>query len=164
MKLLFIWGRLSPKEQQVVLDHPGTLEDPIFRALAVAKVQTKINLEDLVDNLDTYCNLFGRKNNFRLGLISQWSGAIAISILEKDFPIRSAKKFSGYVRNSSSVGSKRMSKFTFEPIPEKFSPERFEEYEFIYEAITVGEVVSRSGALTVTLKRTLRRSKRKSNE
>lgn len=164
MKLLYIWGLLTPKEQQIILDHPGTLADPIFRALAVAKVQTKIPLEDLVDNLEKFCSLLGRKNNFRKSLVSQWSGNIAIEIKEKDFPIRSAKKFSGYVRNSSSVGSKRMSKFTFEPIPEKFSPERFEEYEFIYEAITVGEVVSRSGALTVTLKRILRRSKRKSNE
>jgi len=108
--------------------------------------------------------LLGGQNLFREELISIWSGTIIILISEKTFPIRPAKKFSGYVRNSSSVGSKRGNKFTIEPIPEKFSTERFEEYEFVYEAITVGEVVSRSGNLSVTLKKVLRGPKRKNNE
>lgn len=164
MKLLFIWGKLTNRLQQVILDHPGTLQDPIFRALAVAKVQTGIPLEELVDRLTRLKLLLGGQNLYQNGLIPQWSGAIVIEISEETFPIRPFKRFSGYVRNSSSVGSKRGNKFTFEPIPEKFSTERFEEYEFIYEAITVGEVVSRSGNLSVTLKKTLRESKRKNNE
>jgi len=163
MKLLFIQGKLSNKLQQAVLDHSGTLQDPIFRALAVAKVQTSVPLEELNDRLDRYMQLFGGRNLFRKELIPQWSGVIVVQISEKTFPIRPAKKFSGYVRNSSSVGSKKGNKFTFEPIPEKFSTERFEEYEFIYEAITVGEVVSRSGNLSVTLKKVLRGPKRKNN-
>jgi hypothetical protein len=50
--------------------------------------------------------------------------------------IRKVKKYSGYVRNSSSVGSKKFSK-TSNHIPETFEWSSYEELDY-YEFLTVG--------------------------
>jgi len=160
LKLKFIWGELSPREQQFLWDHPSTFRDQVFLALASAKVRSKVPLKELVKRLSKVLELLGKKNLFRKELIVQWEGNTVLLITQKSYPIRKFTKFSGYVRNSSSVGSKHRNKFNFEPIPEKDSTERFDEFEFVYEAITVGEVISRTGSLSVTLKKPLRKAKR----
>lgn len=159
LKLLFIHGKLGTKEQQIILDHPGTLSDPVFRALATAKVQSNVSLKELVNRLENFSKLLGKPNLYREKLVPQWSGVVSLLIKEKSYPIR-PKQRSSRVRNPSAVGSKKLNKITFEPIPEKFLSERFDEFEFILEALTVGEVVSRTGHLSVTLKKPLREAKR----
>jgi len=159
LKLMFLHGELNLRLQACILDHPSTLSDEIFRAIAVAKVTKDVNPEVLMDNLDKILSLIGKPNIYRKRLIRQWLGTIGIQIKEISQPIVPSKRYTGYVRNSSSVGSKRQNKISFEPIPEKFASEMFEMFDLILESITVGEVVSRSGNFTITLK-SLKEAKR----
>lgn len=152
----FIFGELKPDEMGLLFDHPAALSDPLFLVVAKAKIGTSDGFERMLFRLEKITKILGIDNPYRRSLLKQWEGNFVIVAKERTFPIRPPKKFSGYVRNSSSVGSKRRTGIAnFDPIFERFSSESFDMYNFIFESITVGEVVPRTGVMRVTLNESL---------
>jgi hypothetical protein len=93
----------------------------------------------------------GQMSNFRKELLKQWDGAIAISATTSFGPIGKHKAFSGWVRNSSAVGSKRSFNSSLpEPLSEEFTEDKFDEFEFLLSAISVGSIESNLGVIKLS--------------
>jgi len=147
MKHYFIG--LSVNEQRMLFDAPGVLRDDLFLALLRAK-ETGISERILTARLASLQRLLG-KRQWEMNLLSTFDGVLSYEITEILKPIRKGQKYSGYVRNSSSVGSKRG---FGNPKPE---PETFEwntESTIDYFAyLSVGQLSLASGEiLSLTLK------------
>lgn len=160
MKMKAIYQGLPEDELQLLLDIPGVLEDDLF----VSVLRTRNNGKSLKD-LDEKLELL-----FKLGLIDDQissnlfytiEGTIAYQIFVDEQAIRKFKKFSGYVRNSSSVGSKKGNKIFQHP--EVFVWTKVVEYDYYTFLNSVGELsLGAPGGLSFTLtspKRTKRKNK-----
>lgn len=141
-------GVISYTEYRCLLDAPGVLKDDLFiDALRAWKTDVPKNI--LWQRLATLQRLL-RRPQWTLNLYYTYNGNVTYEIVEARSPIRKVKKYSGYVRNSSQVGSKRR---LTSPKPE---PERFEwntngEIDY-YQFLTVGELDSGlPGGSTFTL-------------
>lgn len=136
-KLRLLYETTDGKEQQFLFDAIDF--DPFF----VACYKLKGNLED--DRVGKIAVLFGLKNYTRK-LYRQWNGNVKFHIIEIGRPIGKITKFSGYVRSSSSVGSKRPNKTNLDPRTEIWTEEL--EYNYV-ELLTVGRAAGRSVGLSL---------------
>lgn len=102
---------LTGTELQCLLDAPGVFRDPLFidslRALASFDLKDKQESRlQLVARLQRLRSCLGL-NHWNLNLLYTYLGNLKYELAEVRVPIRKVKKFSGWVKNSSAVGSKR---------------------------------------------------------
>lgn len=114
LKMKMFFSSLSLLEYRCLLDAPGVLTDDLFVEAIIAREQIQ-DQKLLLQRLNMLQALEGRQE-WNLNLYYTLSGVNGYQIQECRQAIRKATKFSGYVRNSSSVGSKSSSKiFRQEP-------------------------------------------------
>lgn len=136
---------LPVTEQRLLFDAPGVLRDDLFLALLRAKNST-VPKNILEARLQQLQRLQGQPI-WEMNLLRTFDGVLSYEISEILKPIRKGKKYSGYVRNSSAVGSKR-GFGQARPEPETF--EWTTEYTIdYYEYLTVGRLSSAFGDITI---------------
>jgi len=146
LRLKFFWGELSFDEEQLAFDAPGFLNDVEFNVMLTMLAEQQMTKERITKRVEKALTFLKKKSHFRKELINQWEHNILITATSSVRPIRKHKAFSGWVRNSSAVGSKRKSKvFTPDPISEDFDNATFDEYEFLYKLASVGKLDSNLG-------------------
>ena len=151
LRLKVLLGFANEVETRCCYDSPGTLENILFLD-ALRAFRTEVSEDTFWERLNYLQRLFNLPE-WSPNLYYTLDGVISYEITESRRSIRKVKKYSGYVRNSSSVGSKRRST---SPRPE---PERFEwnsnvERDY-FSFLTVGEFFSGlPGSIFFTLKRT----------
>ena len=151
LKMKRIIGEINPVEERCLLDAPGVLGDNLFIALVRAQ-RSGIPLELLMERLQTI-QLLEKLPLWDFNMFWTLSGVLLYEIEEIRRSIRKVKKYSGYVRNSSAVGSKRSSGKT-RPEPE-ISEWNFDVETDYFKFLTVGEYDSGApGGLNFTLMRT----------
>jgi len=128
---------LSVDELQMLADAPGVLNDRLFISALRAK-RTNMELNVLLDRLQILFNLRLTNYQYDLNLFYTYKGTISLQIELTERSIGKFKKFSGYVRNSSAVGSKRNSGLNRRE-PEDFQWNSNEEVDYFY-FLTVGEL------------------------
>jgi len=109
---LFLKG-LPNFELRGLIDAPGFFKDHLFLELlqALASLQNCSEnsidpKEDLLQRLHPVQSLLGM-SIWSENLLNTYKGVLRYELSEIRQPIRKVKKFSGWVRNSSAVGSKR---------------------------------------------------------
>lgn len=133
-----ILGLCSQLELRCLYDWPGVLEDDLFIAALRA---TRLELPmDLLFKRIAWMQRLEDTKEFSQNDFWTLEGVVNLHIIENRVTIRKGKKFSGYVRNSSSVGSKS-SKVTYIPEPESFEW-RFDVKKDYFQFFSVGEFVS----------------------
>jgi hypothetical protein len=149
MKMFF--GNLSMVEYKCLMDAPGVLTDDLFIESLIASRQIT-DKDILLQRLNILQTLMNRKL-WNTNLYYTMSGVTHYHIQECRKTIRKADKYSGYVRNNSSVGSKNTSK-KFLPEPETFEWDNNEQIDFL-RFLTVGELsTGMPGDILFTLTRT----------
>lgn len=157
MKDFFLF--LSLTEYRCLLDAPGVLSDRLFVEAKIAR-QTGIEIEVLTQRLNILQRLENRRE-WNINLLYTLLGVVRYQMEERRSAIRPATKFSGYVKNSSQVGSKSHQKL-FIPEPEIVEWTKPVEINYLH-FLTVGEFPSGTpGGDFFTLTRT-RSPKRKPN-
>lgn len=138
MKMRMFFDGLPIFLQRCLFDAPGTLNDKLFVQLLIANNQVS-DKEILVQRLNILQKLIG-KLVWDTNTYFAISGNAQYRIEEIRQAIRQSNKYTGYVRNSSSVGSKRMTQRT-NLTPETFEWTKSEEIDFL-RFLTVGEFAS----------------------
>jgi len=148
-KMKFFFDAPSLLEWRSAIDAPGFLTDDLFVAAIAAKKVVR-NEKVLLHRLQILQRLLGRKEWSR-NLYFTVSGVVKYTLQEVRLTIRPADKYSGYVRNSSAVGSKRSQrKASLEP--ETTEWQSVEKIDFL-EFLTVGEFTTgiQPGSIFFTL-------------
>jgi len=160
LKMEYFFSSLSLAETRCLFDAPNVLSDDLYVELLLAKQQVE-DKKILLQRLNILRKWLG-KNEWDLNLLYTLKGNLRCEILECRSAIRTATKFSGYVRNSSSVGSKNQGKI-FIPEPEIFEWTKPVKIDFL-RFLTVGEFTSGAPeSVFFTLTRT-KSSKRSPNQ
>lgn len=137
LKQKYFFQGLSMFQQRCLFDAPGVLSDELFVSAMIAKqsVDPKVLLQRLnfLQRL-TYSPEWNWNRFFTL------EGIVSFQMFECRQAIRPAAKYSGYVRNSSAVGSKKGNKL-FIPEPEIFEWNNNVKIDFL-EFLTVGELAT----------------------
>lgn len=138
MKLKFFFDMASEIEWRCMIDAPGFLSDNLFISAIIAKRQVE-DRKILLHRLNILQRILG-KQIWDENQYFTLNGVMRFHIEEIRKSIRPADKYSGYVRNSSAVGSKSSNKVF---VPEAETPEWIdtEEINFL-EFLTVGEFTS----------------------
>lgn len=157
LRLKYFWKELSNQEMLLCFDHPKFLKDLQFNVVLQAVAQTELSRLEIVERLEQGLNFLGKKNHFRKPLLTQWDNNISILAEETTRSIRPHKAFSGWVRNASSLGSKRSRPSLPEPFSEEVAEVFLDEYEFLYTLISVGRIETNSGIRVSILTSTLTR-------
>lgn len=143
LKMKHFYEGLPTSWQRLLYDAPGVLRDDQFLALLQAK-NSGVPMDVLEARLQRLQRLLGQPT-WGMNLLKTYNGVLSYEISETLKPIRKGKKYSGYVRNSSAVGSKRGFGGT-KPEPETF--EWTTEYTIDYYLFfTVGQLSSAFGDL-----------------
>jgi len=137
LKTKELWDLNTPLETQALLDEPGTLRDVLFTDSLIAKRRFGTELGILWPRIE-YLQILGNVSFFSPRGLNNVKGQ-TFRITEYDNPIRPPKKYSGYVRNPSSVGSKRRLPRQILDIEEAFE-EYADETSFL-EFLTVGRIL-----------------------
>lgn len=141
MRLKFFWEECSTKETEAFFSHPEFLRDIEFNVLLALLATTELSRDEIVSRAEKALGIIGKKSFFRKILLPQWTHNIFLEMNLTYRPIGPRKAYSGWVRNASSVGSKKSrSLFIPEPIVEDFSEVEFDEYKFLFELISVGYI------------------------
>lgn len=158
LKVKFLVEGLGTDELQMLIDCPSVMKDNLFFD-ALRAQRSRVSTRLIGERL-TILNKHGLGTfSFNLNLYYTFRGTIAYQTYVAEKPIGKFKKFSGYVRNSSSVGSKRQSGTRSEP--ENFQWKMAIEYDY-YTFLTVGELTTgASGGSNVTLKSSERTKRQK---
>lgn len=135
LKLKLLVEGLSEFELRCLLDAPGVLQDNLY-CDALRAWQTDVPKKILWRRISWIQNLLDLEP-YSPNLYYTLNGTITYRILELRSPIRKADKYSGYVKNSSQVGSKKASAIHV-PEPERFEWAPSVEIDF-YLFLTVGE-------------------------
>lgn len=147
LQMKHLIGDCSLTEYRCLIDAPGVLKDDLYLD-ALRAWKSDVPQRILWQRLATLQRLL-RLPEWSLNLYYTYNGSVNYEMIEARQPIRKVKKFSGYVRNSSSVGSKRRSSSS-RPDPESFEWNTNVEIDY-YLFLTVGEFNSGlPGMLTVT--------------
>lgn len=150
MKLAHFHDQLPLGLQRCLYDAPGVLRDDLYLALLRAK-NTDVPKDTLLQRLAALQRQLGRRE-WKLNLLNTFNGVLRYEIMEILTTIRKAKKYTGYVRNPSAVGSKKRSKNSH-PEPETFSWTSESTIDF-YLYLTVGQLSSTFGDMSLPLKST----------
>lgn len=129
-------------------DAPGVLRDDQFLALLQAKI-SGVPMDVLESRLQSLQRLLGQPT-WEMNLLRTFDGVLSYEISEILKPIRKGKKYTGYVRNSSSVGSKRGFGGT-KPEPETFEWNTESTIDFL-AYFSVGQLSLASGDISLILK------------
>jgi hypothetical protein len=128
-------------EQRCLLDSPFALGDELFVNMLIAYRRNNVPVELLLKRGKYLAQLYElpwlSEETYRM-----WDKQQSYHIQEFDSPTRKPKKYSGYVRNSSAVGSKR-GRPRIELIP-SFNVEEYDRDIDFLEFLTVGELMGRS--------------------
>lgn len=150
LKMEYFFGNPDLDLCRCLFDAPGVLKDDLYVELLLAKQQ--VSMELLVQRLNILQRLEGRRP-WTYNHYYALSGNVNYFLLEIRQATRRATKFSGYVRNSSSVGSKSSNR-VYIPEPEVVewtNPVKIDYLKFL----TVGEFTSgQPGDIFFTLTRT----------
>ena len=122
-------------EQQFLFDAPGVMKDNFFLSCLLASQEKTIPPAVLWKRIEIVCYIFDFPS-WGISLYRTLKGTTRFRIRLIQRPIRKAKKFSGWIRSSSSVGSKRPGKT--KPEPETFEWVLGDEIDF-FHILTVGE-------------------------
>lgn len=136
MKMKMFFGNLDLVQYACLMDAPGVLNDDLFVATIVAARITQ-NREQLISRLNFIQKLENRRL-WNTNLYYTLSGVVSFQMQECRQAIRKANKYSGYVRNSSAVGSKS-SQSKFIPEPETFEWNQTKRIDYL-QFLTVGEL------------------------
>lgn len=150
LKMRHLLGSSSEVEVKVLLDGPGVMKDDLFIDALRAKI-SGVPIDLLLERLNWLQRLEG-KQEWSFNLLKTWENCINYEIMEIRKPVRKAKKFSGWVRNSSAVGSKRPGKSKSEP--EIFEWSNFDNLDY-FEFLTVGRFNGTSIDIYPSLKRSV---------
>lgn len=119
------FGGLPDFEMQALVDAPGVITDPLYvdlmRAYALLQPSHSGQQELLLQRLQRLQSLLG-DSPWSENLLYTYQGNLKYELVLSRAPIRKVRKFSGWVRNSSAVGSKRKSGLI------ELDPEIFETY------------------------------------
>jgi hypothetical protein len=129
-------------ELRCLLDEPSVLRDQLFIDILISRKQVSLQL--LLKRIAYLKQLFPI-NFIDLKTYRQYEKQFVYRIREIDIPTRKPKKYSGWVRNSSAVGSKRSGPRR-ELIPSFNVEENVQDFSFL-EFLTVGELMGRSVSL-----------------
>lgn len=141
-------GVSSLVDKRMLFDAPGVFRDNLFID-ALRAWMTDVPRSILWQRLQQLQRLLGRPQ-WSPNFYYTYDNCIAYEFQEIRQSIRKVKKYSGYVRNSSSVGTKRASGSP-KPEPESFEWSTNEEIDY-YHFLTVGEFNSGlPGVVLVTL-------------
>jgi len=148
LKLKALSKELSLLEMRLLFDAPGVLTDNLyFDALRAWK--TDVPKKVLWQRLAFIQRMLDLKE-YSPNLYYTYEGTLRYEISELRSSIRKVVKYSGYVRNSSQVGSKRSSNI-FKPEPERFEWNTNVEIDY-FLFLTVGEFDSGVPGSTIILK------------
>jgi hypothetical protein len=136
-KLEMVINGLSDDEVQMLIDAPGVLNDKLFISALRAK-RSGVSDETLWTRIAMLTSLQLASKDFNPNLFYTLRGTISLTIELTQRSIGKIKRFSGYVRNSSAVGSKRNSGLNRRE-PEHFQWNSNEETDY-YHFLTVGEL------------------------
>jgi hypothetical protein len=135
LKMKHFFHPLDVNLQRFLFDAPGVLQDSLFMSLLRAKclgIEENVLLQRL-----NFVNRLTNRKEWSKNLMYQLEGVFSYEVEEVRTSIRKVKKYSGYVRNSSAVGSKR-GFGTTKPEPGIFEWKPFiEEYDF-FDFLSVG--------------------------
>lgn len=145
LRLKYFWKELSDQQVLLCFDHPKFLKDLQFNVALQAVAQTELSREEIIRRLELGLTLLGKKCLLRKPLLSQWDNNNFILAEETSRSIRKHKAFSGWVRNASSIGSKRSRPSLPEPFSEEVAEVFLDEYEILYTLISVGRIETNSG-------------------
>jgi hypothetical protein len=136
LKLKYFFGKM-PKVTEVrcLFDAPGVLQDNLFLSALMAK-ESDVQFEVLLQRI-VFLQRLLRLKPWNKNLFDTYNGCVNYKLFEVRRPIRKVKKYSGYARNSSAVGSKRKT-LTTKHDPETFEWDNFEEIDY-YGFLTVGK-------------------------
>jgi len=148
LKIKALMGELNEVEYRLTIDAPGVLTDNLFFD-ALRAWNTEVPKKILWQRLQTLQNLLNL-SIWNPNLYYTLKGTLSYEISELRSPIRKVEKYSGYVRNSSSVGSKRSSKI-FIPEPERVEWNNNVEIDY-FLFLSVGEFDTGIPGSTITLK------------
>lgn len=135
LQLKVLTGNASRVETRCCYDAPGVLEDDLFID-ALRAWKTDVPRKILWQRLSTLQRLDSR-TVWSENLYYTYDNVFIYELEEIRRSIRKVKKYSGYVRNSSSVGSKRSSK-SHRPQPEIIEWNTNVKIDY-YSFLTVGE-------------------------
>lgn len=147
LKFKHLMGTTNLLEQRCLYDAPNVLNDNLyFDALRGKEVMTdkKVFWSRLRILQKLEMRTIWSKN-----LFYTWDGTLTYSIQEIRRTIRKVKKYSGYVRTPSSVGSKR-GNFSHTLIPESFEWNLNVEKDY-FQFLTVGEFLNDFGNAVFSL-------------
>ena len=149
MELLFK-GSLPLEEASALFDAPGSLTDDLWvDSLSVINSRT-VRKETVLQRMQLLQQLLGESPIWTKNLLYTYLGNLNYLLLEIRVPIRKVKKFSGWIRSSSAVGSKkpitRSNDLFSETIENDYSEEKLDFYEFL----SVGELYGPSGHLILS--------------
>lgn len=147
LRLKYFWTECTKQEHELMFAHPEFLKDLEFNVLLTVLASTELSREEIVRRAESALKFIGKSSNFRKRLLPQWNNDIFLKCELTTRPIRPHKAFSGWVRNASSVGSKKSSLSIPEPIVAIFSEERFDEFNFLFELISVGYIEAATGSV-----------------
>lgn len=149
LKMKALLGLCTDIEYRVLLDWPRVLEDVLFIDALRARNEG-IPLETLFQRI-AWVQKLDDMTCWSINLYYTLDKVVSYSIEEVRMTIRPVKKFSGYVRNSSSVGTKSR-KSIYVPEPESFEWKEDVKRDY-YAFFSVGEWNSgASGSFDLTLK------------
>jgi len=148
LKIKHLVEGLSLLETRALFDAPGVLLDNLyFDALRAWK--TDVQKEILWQRL-AWLQLLNDQTPWSPNLFYTYNGTLKYELKEIRSSIRKVIKYSGYVRNSSQVGSKRTTQ-RFLPEPERFEWTTNVEIDY-FLFLTVGEFDSGIPGSTIILK------------
>jgi hypothetical protein len=147
MRLKWFWRDFTPLEEELFFSHPRFLSDIEFNVLLALLTTTELSREEISERMERALRILGRRSFFRKSLLSQWTGHISVIADLRTRSIRSHKAYSGWVRNSSAVGSKKRGPSIPEPFSEDMPENNFDEYEFLFELISVGSIDANLGVV-----------------
>lgn len=145
-------GEIEKVEQRCLFDQLGTLRDELFLASLTAHRVNNVPLKSLLGRVEFLAKLYDLP--FLTSKDYQAQKGQPYEIREIDLPTRRPKKYSGWVRNSSAVGSKRSGP-KIEPDVKFGFEEYVREFNFL-EFLTVGELMGRSVSFSTLTKDPIR--------
>jgi len=135
LKIKVLLGQASLLETRCLYDAPGVLSDRLFVS-ALRAFQSGISRDILMQRIKLLQRLMNLPE-WSMNLYYTLNNSVSYELREIEKTIRRVKKYSGYVRNSSAVGSKK-SRDIFIPEPEIVEWNIDREIDFYY-FLTVGE-------------------------
>lgn len=151
MKLECLFGKITESDLQMLIDSPGIMADVVFLDALRALRNNLTDAKTLGEDMSFLFQMGLIPTNYTPNLLYTLRGVVKSEITQETFSVRAAKKFSGYVRNSSSVGSKRKGNLSI-PEPETGSWANPDVIDFFY-FFSVGELnMGQPGSSKLALK------------